>query len=174
MKCPRCELNNPRGASSCGRCGWTDASAATFASPPADFRTGFQNAALATAPAAASWPSAFVVEERARPSGPSAGLVGAGVLIIVLGALLTLGGRSFLLDGAPGADFVFQGVGMILAGALLIRGRIAALWVYFGTQAIVFVWNALAFGVGQAVPRVAIAFLIGLFLLRDKARAQLR
>jgi quinoprotein glucose dehydrogenase len=62
-----------------------------------------------------------------------------GMLIALIGLILAAGGAWLAVLGGS-LYYLVVGVAMVVAGALLIKGRLAGGWLYLGVVAVTFVW----------------------------------
>jgi quinoprotein glucose dehydrogenase len=97
-----------------------------------------------------------------------------GVLLLILGVLLTAGGVWLLTRGAS-PYFLIVGAGLATTGFLLTRGSKAALIVYTLTLVVIIGGSFYEEGAdfGKLVPRLVIPLLIGGYLAQPKIRETL-
>src|SRR5690606_37585520 len=106
-----------------------------------------------------------------------------GALLLIVGAALAVGGAWLALVGGS-AYYVLAGVGLILSGWLLLRGRVWGAWLYAAVFAATAVWAVWEVGwrgwplvprlVGPAVLMVlALAVVPALTRNRGQRRAAL-
>jgi quinoprotein glucose dehydrogenase len=80
------------------------------------------------------------VEETRSRRGVGGWLVVAlGVLLVLIGAVLTIGGAWLLLLGGS-AYYVLAGLGLIVSGALMVLGRALGAWLYLAVFVLTVVW----------------------------------
>jgi quinoprotein glucose dehydrogenase len=88
-----------------------------------------------------------------------------GVITALLGlAILAYGGKLALAGGSP--FYVLMGLGLTVAGILLMMRRQAGLWVYALTLAATFIWTLyeVGFDKWQWIPRGALVIFLGILL----------
>lgn len=143
-ECPRCRHLNFSAAVACKRCGYV------------------------LAPAGGGYVPAI---RQAGPAPPKR----LGILLAILGAALSFAGVYLLLLGGRTPYFVVAGIGIAASGILIASGKLAGIYVYFVTFGLMVVWSIVETGgdVSQLIGRLALAGLIGLYLLSDKVRAGL-
>ena len=94
----------------------TDSRTSSFGSPSSQVRTG---------PATRRW--------------GSWGSIVVGAVIALIGLILAAGGAWLAMLGGS-LYYLVVGVAMAVAGALLIKGRLAGGWLYLGIVAVTFIW----------------------------------
>ena len=96
---------------------------------------------------------------------PLAAIV-VGVILVLIGAILALGGLWLVLL-AGSAYYVLAGLALIVAGGLMVRGRVLGVWIYTGLFAATLVWALWEAGLdGWALlPRVLGPFILLLAVL---------
>ncbi|HWS90635.1 MAG TPA: hypothetical protein VN282_26945 [Pyrinomonadaceae bacterium] len=155
-KCPHCGLVNFASAAACKRCG-------ADLSPAGSYAGGHQ----------ASYAHAhdFAAAPAAEPAPPRT----LGVLLTILGVLLSFSGAYLLAMGHPSPYFMVVGVGIAVSGFLIASGRLAGVYVYYATYAVIVAWSLVetAGATRQLGPRVFIPTLIALHLTREKVRSRL-
>jgi glucose dehydrogenase len=97
-----------------------------------------------------------------------------GVLLAVLGAALALGGFKILQQGG-GAYFLVVGIGILVSGVLVARGKMLGAKVYAATFAIIVLWSFAEIGpvFGALVPRILVPALICWYLFSSRVRERL-
>ena len=143
-KCPRCGHLNFSAAVACKRCG-----------------IGLARGGGGYAP----------VNPQAGPAPPKT----LGTLLAILGSVLSFAGVYLLVIGGRTPYFVVAGIGIAASGVLIAAGKLAGLCLYFATFGLMLVWTIVETGgdASQLIARLALAALIGLYLLSDKVRAGL-
>ena len=143
-KCPRCGHLNFSAAVACKRCG-----------------TGLARAGGGVVRA----------NPQAGPGPPKS----LGILLAILGAALSFAGVYLLMLGGRTPYFVVAGIGIAASGVLIAAGKQAGVYVYFVNLGLMLVWSIVETGgdVSQIIVRLALATVIGLYLLSDKVRARL-
>lgn len=154
-KCLHCGLVNFSSAVACKRCG-------ADLSPAASYAGGHQT----------SYAHAYDVAEAPAELAPPRTL---GVLLTILGALLSFAGAYVMAMGDASPYFVVVGVGIAVSGFLIASGKRAGMFMYYATYAVIVVWSLIetAGTTGQLVPRLFIPTLIALHLAREKVRSRL-
>lgn len=94
----------------------TDSRTSSFGSPPLQVQAGPETRRWG------SWSSIVV-----------------GALIALIGLILAAGGAWLAVLGGS-LYYLVVGVAMVVAGALLIKGRLAGGWLYLGIVAVTFIW----------------------------------
>ena len=154
-KCLHCGLVNFSSAVACKRCG-------ADLSPAASYAGGHQ------ASYAHEYDAAAAPAELAPPRT-------LGVLLTILGALMSFAGAYLLATGHPSPYFMVVGAGIAVSGFLIASGRRAGMYVYYATYLVIVVWSLVetAGDTRQLGPRVFIPTLIALHLMREKVRSRL-
>ena len=150
IKCPHCGLANFTSAVTCKRCN------NILASAPGQ-STNYGDGAFAPSSAELTPPRTL------------------GSLLTVLGSVLALAG-VYLLTLGSSPYFLVAGIGIAASGALIAYGKLAGVYLYFSTFAIMVVWSLIETKgePGKLLPRIAVPALIGLHLLTEKVRARLK
>jgi quinoprotein glucose dehydrogenase len=112
------------------------------------------------------------------PPGPAGRWVGRafGALLLLIGLVLAGGGAWLAVIGGS-AYYVLAGLGLVLAGALIVRGRLAGVVIYAAVFAATLVWAIWEVGL-QAwplVPRLfgpAILFLVAMAVVPALSRSR--
>ena len=94
----------------------TDSRTSSFGSPPSQVQAGPETRRWG------SWSSIVV-----------------GAVIALIGLILAAGGAWLAMLGGS-LYYLVVGVAMAVAGALLIKGRLAGGWLYLGIVAVTFIW----------------------------------
>jgi len=155
-KCLHCGLVNFSAAVACKRCGADLSPAASYAGgPQASYAHEHDDAAAAAA-------------ETTPPRT-------LGVLLTILGALMSFAGAYLLAMGHPSPYFMVVGVGVAVSGFLIASGRRAGMYMYYATYLVIVAWSVVetAGNTRQLGPRVFIPTLIALHLMREKVRSRL-
>jgi len=155
LKCPHCGLINFASAVACKRCG-------VELSPAASFAGGHQ----------ASYARAYEAEAPAAELAPPRTL---GVLLTILGVLLSFAGAYLLALGHPSPYFMVIGVGIAVSGYLIASGKRSGMYMYYATYLVIVAWSyaETAGDTRQLGPRVFIPTLIALHLMRKKVNSRL-
>lgn len=97
-----------------------------------------------------------------------------GLLLALLGATTVIGGVNLLLMNDSPYFFVI-GIGMLISGLLLARGKKMGAYAYAGTLAIIILWSLfeVGFDVSQLLPRIVVPSLIGAYIFSDKVKSRL-
>jgi len=100
-----------------------------------------------------------------------------GILLSTLGALLAGGGIYLLSLGEPlvgSAYFIVAGLGVLVSGILIARGKLVGAWLYAVVFLLMVVWSVTELGgnVDALLPRLALPGLICAYIF-SKVRAQL-
>ena len=98
---------------------------------------------------------------------------GLGGLLAVLGLTLMLAGAQ--LSEHHGNYYVIVGIGVMLSGLLIFKGRKLALLVFGLTLATAWIWSLVDVGrdMGELVPRVGLLTLFGFYLFSAGVRSRL-
>ncbi|WP_240334248.1 membrane-bound PQQ-dependent dehydrogenase, glucose/quinate/shikimate family [Sphingobium estronivorans] len=101
-----------------------------------------------------------------------------GLLILLIGLVLAIGGAWLLIEGGS-AYYLLTGIAMVVAGWLLMRGRVAGAWLYGAVFVVTFLWALWEVGLRPwaLVPRLVapLVLLIALLLvLPTMAQSRLR
>lgn len=112
------------------------------------------------------------------PANPQAGVgppKSLGILLAILGASLSFAGVYLLLLGGRTPYFVVAGIGIAISGILIAAGKGAGVYVYWANLLLMLVWSFVETGAdgGQMFTRLAVAILIGFYLLSDRVRSRL-
>ena len=67
------------------------------------------------------------------------------VIMVILGLPLLVGGAYLVYLGGS-VYYLLAGIGLIVAGVLLFRGRMAGLWIYALTFVVTIVWGVVEVG----------------------------
>ncbi|WP_149196125.1 membrane-bound PQQ-dependent dehydrogenase, glucose/quinate/shikimate family [Luteimonas suaedae] len=86
-----------------------------------------------------------------------------GTVVVLLGLVLACGGGWLLLLGGSWY-YLVAGLGLIVAGVLLIRGRMAGAWWYAGVLLLTFAWSGYESGLDywRWVPRAGLLTALGI------------
>ncbi|HJU54292.1 MAG TPA: hypothetical protein VJ715_06970 [Pyrinomonadaceae bacterium] len=143
--CPRCRHANFSAAVACKRCGYLLA------------------------------PAGGIGRAQAHPQAGPAPPKRLGILLAILGAALSFAGVYLLLLGGRTPYFVVAGIGIAVSGVLIASGKLAGVYVYFINLGLMLVWSIAETGgnASQLIARLALATVIGLYLLSDKVRGRL-
>ncbi len=97
-----------------------------------------------------------------------------GLLLALLGATTVIGGVNLLLMNDSPYFFVI-GIGMLISGLLLARGKKVGAYAYAGTLAIIILWSLfeVGFDVSQLLPRIVVPSLIGAYIFSGKVKPRL-
>ncbi|KAA5610246.1 glucose/quinate/shikimate family membrane-bound PQQ-dependent dehydrogenase [Rhodovastum atsumiense] len=106
------------------------------------------------------------MSEWTRDEAPRKAPLVSGLVIALLGAVVTAGGGWLVALGGSWY-YVLAGLGILATGGLLIAGRAEALWVYAIVVLGTVIWAVAEIGLDwwQLAPRGDVIFLIGLYLL---------
>lgn len=98
----------------------------------------------------------------------------AGLLIILLGAVMVVGGWKIVSMGGD-IHFIVTGIGVLLSGVLVMTGRKLGLYLYAATLVFAVVWSLLTVGANPELllPRLGIPVLLGLYVFSGKVRPRL-
>jgi phage FluMu protein Com len=150
-KCPHCGLVNFSSAVTCKRCNRVLASSG-------DSTVSYQEGDVALSTSS----------EQAPPRT-------LGILLTILGVVLSLAGIYLLAIGGSTLYFLVAGIGISASGVLITAGKRTGMYLYFVTFGVMFIWSLLETGgnAGKMMSRLFVAALIGLYLVTDKVRARL-
>ena len=98
---------------------------------------------------------------------------GLGGLLAVLGLVLIFAGAQ--ISEQNGSYYVIVGIGTMLSGLLIFKGRKLALLVFGLTLATAWIWSLVDAGwdMGALVPRVGLLTLFGFYLFSAGTRSRL-
>ena len=97
-----------------------------------------------------------------------------GLLLALLGATTVIGGVNLLLmNDSP--YFCVIGIGMLISGLLLARGKKVGAYAYAGTLSIIVLWSLLEVGldISLLLPRIVVPSLIGAYIFSNKVKSRL-
>lgn len=96
-----------------------------------------------------------IANDRVRRGPGSWAVVLLGVVLALIGAVLSMGG-AWLLSLGGSFYYLLAGVGLVISGLLLIRGRMAGVWVYLGVYVATIAWALWEVGLQgwPLVPRI--------------------
>lgn len=97
-----------------------------------------------------------------------------GLLLALLGATTVIGGINLLLMNDTPYFFVI-GIGLLVSGLLLARGKKAGAYAYAGTLSVIILWSLVEVGldVGLLLPRIVVPGLIGAYIFSGKVKSRL-
>lgn len=98
-----------------------------------------------------------------------------GILIAVLGGVLSFAGVYLLVIGGASPYFLVAGIGIAASGVLIAAGKRVGMYLYFATFGVMFIWSLIETegNAGKMMSRLFLAVLIGLYLATEKVRARL-
>lgn len=87
-----------------------------------------------------------------------------GLLLALLGATTVIGVNLILMNDSP--YFLVIGVGILVSGLLLPRGKKMGAFAYAGTLSVIILWSLFEVGldVSQLLPRIVVPSLIGAYI----------
>ena len=97
-----------------------------------------------------------------------------GLLLALLGATTVIGGVNLILmNDSP--YFLVIGMGILVSGLLLARGKKMGAFAYAGTLSVIILWSLFEVGldVSQLLPRIVVPSLIGAYIFSSKVKSRL-